>query len=131
MGGHLLVTRGTRLTELGASLATLVALSMLVALPMPATQRAPDNALAQWHTASPRTTATAPVGSHPQGDSKWGLHDLAGNVWEWTSTSTDEVHHEIRGGGWNSDDPTWLRGDYSVGLDSREWIANLGFRCAL
>lgn len=28
----------------------------------------------------------APAGSHPQGASAWGVHDLIGNGWEWTST---------------------------------------------
>lgn len=28
----------------------------------------------------------APAGSHPQGASAWGVHDLMGNGWEWTST---------------------------------------------
>jgi ergothioneine biosynthesis protein EgtB len=27
-----------------------------------------------------------PVGSHPSGASAWGVHDLMGNGWEWTST---------------------------------------------
>lgn len=27
-----------------------------------------------------------PVGSHPRGASAWGVHDLVGNGWEWTST---------------------------------------------
>ncbi len=27
-----------------------------------------------------------PVGSHPAGASAWGVHDLAGDAWEWTST---------------------------------------------
>jgi gamma-glutamyl hercynylcysteine S-oxide synthase len=27
-----------------------------------------------------------PVGSHPAGASAWGVHDLVGNGWEWTST---------------------------------------------
>jgi ergothioneine biosynthesis protein EgtB len=27
-----------------------------------------------------------PVGSHPGGASAWGVHDLLGNGWEWTST---------------------------------------------
>jgi len=29
----------------------------------------------------------APAGSHPQGASAWGVHDLMGNGWEWTSTA--------------------------------------------
>jgi serine/threonine protein kinase len=28
----------------------------------------------------------APVGSHPKGVNKWGVTDLIGNVWEWTSS---------------------------------------------
>lgn len=28
----------------------------------------------------------APVGSYPAGQSAWGVHDLMGNGWEWTST---------------------------------------------
>jgi len=27
-----------------------------------------------------------PAGSYPEGDSAWGVHDLIGNGWEWTST---------------------------------------------
>lgn len=30
-----------------------------------------------------------PVGSHPAGQSAWGIHDLVGNGWEWTSTIFD------------------------------------------
>jgi iron(II)-dependent oxidoreductase len=28
-----------------------------------------------------------PAGTHPAGASAWGVHDLAGNGWEWTSTT--------------------------------------------
>ncbi len=31
----------------------------------------------------------APAGSHPAGASAWGVHDLVGNGWEWTSTVFD------------------------------------------
>ena len=30
-----------------------------------------------------------PVGSYPDGVSAWGVHDLVGNGWEWTSTAFD------------------------------------------
>jgi formylglycine-generating enzyme required for sulfatase activity len=29
----------------------------------------------------------APAGSHPYGASAWGVHDLMGNGWEWTSST--------------------------------------------
>lgn len=30
----------------------------------------------------------APVGSRPEGNNRWGVSDLVGNVWEWTSSKT-------------------------------------------
>ena len=33
-----------------------------------------------------RNPDPVPVGSFPAGQSAWGIHDLAGNGWEWTST---------------------------------------------
>ena len=33
-----------------------------------------------------RHWAPTPVGSHPEGASAWGIHDLVGNGWEWTTT---------------------------------------------
>ena len=35
---------------------------------------------------------TTPIGSYPDGASPYGCHDMAGNVWEWTSTES------VRGG---------------------------------
>src|SRR4029450_11082192 len=32
-----------------------------------------------------------PAGSHPAGRSAWGVEDLVGNGWEWTSTVFDAV----------------------------------------
>lgn len=33
-----------------------------------------------------RSFDPCPVGAHPEGASAWGIHDLIGNGWEWTST---------------------------------------------
>jgi iron(II)-dependent oxidoreductase len=33
-----------------------------------------------------RSWEPEPVGTHPAGQSAWGVHDLVGNGWEWTST---------------------------------------------
>lgn len=48
-----------------------------------------------WGKASPtaehgvfdfRSWEPEPVGTHPAGQSAWGVHDLVGNGWEWTTT---------------------------------------------
>jgi formylglycine-generating enzyme required for sulfatase activity len=52
--------------------------------PFPWGDDAPDNTRHgnfDWRRYDPE-----PVGSSPQGASAWGVHDLVGNGWEWTST---------------------------------------------
>jgi formylglycine-generating enzyme required for sulfatase activity len=81
---------------------------------------------------------TAPAGSFPP--NAYGLHDMAGNVWEWTSNPYTPTHEAapqadgydqrtIKGGSWNS-----LVRHIRVserGALSREGRHNLyvGFRC--
>ena len=44
---------------------------------------------------------TLPVGSFPQGDSPFGLSDAAGQVFEWTSTSSGKNRFRVKGGSWD------------------------------
>ncbi len=74
--------------------------------------------------------ATCPVGSYPRGDSPQGVKDLAGNVWEWTSTAYDASSRVGRGGCWRDDVPDFVsaadRGGRAPGYRGN----SLGFRCA-
>jgi formylglycine-generating enzyme required for sulfatase activity len=81
---------------------------------------------------------TSPVGSYPKGASPFGVLDLAGNVWEMTSSRksqdyasprTDEKR-VIRGGGRGYGDAFFVRTTYRGGSVPAYRGADLGFRCA-
>ena len=81
---------------------------------------------------------TAPVGMFPKGDGRWGHHDLAGNVWEWTSSGysknytveRDTAARVCRGGSWLSGSPSNFRSAYRVRDAPAVRDDYLGLRCA-
>jgi formylglycine-generating enzyme required for sulfatase activity len=96
---------------------------------------------------------TADVGGRPDGASWVGAVDMAGNVWEWTSTAYDsldrsglypypytddgredadqeDVLRVVRGGSWFFLNETFLRSAVRDGNDPATRATVIGFRCA-
>jgi formylglycine-generating enzyme required for sulfatase activity len=83
---------------------------------------------------------TCRVGTHPGGGAPSGVQDLAGNVWEWTSTPearfTDSRGRGgspgriARGGGWGDAVPGQLSAARRAKDSPDDRGADLGFRCA-
>ena len=89
--------------------------------------------------------STWPVGSKPGGVSPYGAHDMAGNVFEWTSDWYGKSYYGNaparnprgpssgsyrvgRGGSWYNRDPGYLRAAYRNLYSQRK--LNVGLRCA-
>jgi formylglycine-generating enzyme required for sulfatase activity len=58
-----------------------------------------DKAKLNSHDAGPFDTM--PVGSFPKGKSPYGVMDMAGQVFEWTSTPAGKNRHVVKGGSWD------------------------------
>jgi formylglycine-generating enzyme required for sulfatase activity len=85
-----------------------------------------------------RSEGTCVVGSHPSGDTPTGLKDMAGNVWEWTSSGYSEDYNKnraisirvARGGSWGYGYALVLRSSHRSGYEPPARNADLGLRCA-
>jgi formylglycine-generating enzyme required for sulfatase activity len=87
---------------------------------------------------------TAPVGSFPNGASRYGVQDVVGNVWEWVSDyyaeypKADQVDPQgpatgeervIRGGAWNGGYASWVRPTFRYKDVGSKRSYGIGFRC--
>jgi formylglycine-generating enzyme required for sulfatase activity/serine/threonine protein kinase len=88
---------------------------------------------------------TAPVGSFPDGKSRYGLFDVVGNVWEWTSDWDAKYAPEpvtdpkgppagarriVRGGAFNGIMASWVRPSQRYSDIPTTHSHAYGFRCA-
>ncbi len=82
---------------------------------------------------------TAPVGSFPEGRSPFGLHDMEGNVREWTASPYcpypaascgNELEYVIRGAGWSNHFAMNVEVTTREAIGKAEALEQLGFRCA-
>ena len=73
--------------------------------------------------------STTPVSRYHSGVSAYGVYDLCGNTWEWTSTKTTPGRYELKAGAWTS---PFARAAPSTFNDAATTMLDddTGFRCA-
>ncbi len=76
-----------------------------------------------------KVQSTTPVGAYPKGKSPFGVLDMAGNVFEWTSTPFSKSKTTMKGGGSWDDQPGITRAAARHGRDPKAKHLLFGFRC--
>ena len=87
-----------------------------------------------------------PIGNRELGRSPYGVHDLAGNLYEWVADWYDEAIYtpnstidplgpaegtvKVQRGGSYLNNPYRLRASFRTKSDPTEHAPNVGFRCA-
>ncbi len=60
------------------------------------------------NNATNQLNKTTEIGRFPQGDSSFGVSDMVGNVWVWTSTLDNNDYNYLKGGSWSFSDPSYF-----------------------
>ncbi|MEZ4307697.1 MAG: SUMF1/EgtB/PvdO family nonheme iron enzyme [Polyangiaceae bacterium] len=79
----------------------------------------------------------APTGSYKRGASRFGMLDMAGNVWEWTASpyctypdhACQSQYRVFRGGGWGGKFTANLRAAARIWSHPSHRYNDVGFRC--
>jgi formylglycine-generating enzyme required for sulfatase activity len=85
-----------------------------------------------WGTKAGSRKVSCPIGSFPKGDNPQGIHDLTGNVYEWTTSASDKtstIRHG-RGGSWIDSAKELFRNDRPFIFKATYRCGFLGIRCA-